>query len=312
MIKIGVVNIDVSHPKTFSQTLSKENRAQYYALYNEGFRGPEEVEGFRKSAGLSRVCSSIEELAECCDVGFIQACNWDRHICQAMPFLEAGKPVFIDKPMAGSLRDCRRLLELERNGAVILGSSSVRYCDEITDFLSVPEQERGKLLHVSATVGVDEFNYAIHGAEGLCALTQAAPKTVRWVDTAQRDGQKYSCYFITFENGATATLHCVESRFMLFHFTVLTSRQDLSFVVDNGKLYGPMLREICNRLEGGPDRLASVEELIHPIRILLAGKLSRLRGGETVSVWDEGLEEVSFDGYAFEKEYAAAAKPMYL
>ena len=71
MIKIGVVNIDVSHPKTFSQKLRSIGRARYAALYNAGFRGRDEVEGFRKMANLDRVCNSLEELVDAFDISGI-------------------------------------------------------------------------------------------------------------------------------------------------------------------------------------------------------------------------------------------------
>lgn len=312
MLKIGVVNIDVSHPKTFSQALETIGRARYAAVYNEGFRGPEEVEGFRKMARLDKVCTSLEELVQCSDVGFVQACNWDKHLAHATAFLEAGKPVFVDKPMAGNLRDCAKLLAWEEQGAVIMGSSSVRYCEEIKAFLDTPAEDRGQLLHASITVGVDEFNYAIHAVEGLCAVAESHPKTVRYLGCSQRDGQQCSSYYITFESGATATCHCVESRFLLFHMTILTSKRDFCFTIDNEKLYYPMLTEICNKLEGKESRLAPVSELIWPIRVLLAGKLSKEEQGREVSVTDPALEAVSFDGCEFERGYAAAAKPMYL
>jgi hypothetical protein len=140
-----------------------------------------------------------------------------------MPFIEAGKPVFIDKPMAGNLQDCEKLMELEKSGAVIMGSSSVRYCREITRYLDMPEQERGKLLHAVATVGMDEFNYAIHAVEGLCAIAQAKPVSVKYIGTSSQEDQSCFSYFITFANGATATCHCVEDRFLLFHMTQLPS-----------------------------------------------------------------------------------------
>lgn len=312
MIKIGVVNIDVSHPKMFSQKLKEIGRARYAAVYNEGFRGSEEVEGFRKMADLERVCDSLAELVACSDVGFIQCCNWDKHLQHATPFLEAGKPVFIDKPMAGNLKDCAVLLQWEAQGAVILGSSSVRYCDEIRTFLDTPEAERGRLLHVVMTVGVDEFNYAIHAYEGLCAIAQSNPKTVRWMGQSACDGQRCDSYFVIFENGITATCHCMEPRFSLFHLTVLTTKKDYCLTIDNDKLYQPMLTEICNKLEGRENRLATVAELIWPIRTALAAKLSRQLQGAEVSTTDPALEFVSFDGDAFAAGYAAAAKPMYL
>ena len=60
MIKIGVVNIDTSHPKTFSQKLLAGERARYHAIYNDGFRGDDEVEAIIKHNGLYKRCNSIE------------------------------------------------------------------------------------------------------------------------------------------------------------------------------------------------------------------------------------------------------------
>ena len=82
--------------------------------------------------------------------------------------------------------------------------------------------------------------------------------------------------------------------------------------IDNDALYAPMLEEICNKLENKPTRVVSVEELTWHIRILLAGKLSKEQHGAEIGTWDPALEHVSFDGYEFEKKYAAAASPMYL
>src|SRR5665647_3007628 len=109
MIRIGVINIDVSHPKAFSEYLKKDNRARYVAVYNDGFRGDDEVEAFIKNYNLEKRCSNVEELADCVDIGFIQGCNWDKHLEYAMPFIERKKPVFIDKPVVGSMVDCNRL-----------------------------------------------------------------------------------------------------------------------------------------------------------------------------------------------------------
>jgi len=312
MIKIGVVNIDVSHPKTFSEELMKGNRARYTAVFNEGFRGEEEVLGFYRSAGLERICSSVDELVEVSDVGFIQGCNWDKHIEYAEHFIKAGKSVFIDKPIVGNIKDCKKLLELEKNGAVIMGSSSVRYCNEITEYKNLSAEEKGELLHATVTVGVDEFNYAIHAVEGLCAVAEAEPVSVKFIGSSERDNQVCENYFVRFKNGATGTYICVEDRFMLFHITVVTSKKDFCVTLDNYQLYGPMLDEVCNKIEGKKSRIASMKEITDSVRVMLAGKLSKEKGGAEISVYSDELENVRFDGYEFEKKYAAASKPMYI
>lgn len=312
MLRIGVVNIDVSHPGAFAQILLEGDRARYVAVYNDGFRGADEVAGFAKKAQLEKICASVEELAEFVDVGFIQGCNWDKHIAYAKPFIDRGKPVFLDKPIVGNLRDCRTLQELVNSGATIIGSSSVRYCKEIRAFLDLPEAERGKVLHVTMTVGADEFNYAIHALEGVCALVEARPKTVRYVGGTCRDGQKCETYFVEFENGATATYHCQEPNFVSFHTVVMTTTRNMAFTIDSSQLYGAMLEQICNYFEGKAHILANIEQLTDSIQVALAGKCSKENGGTAVAIDSKALETVSFDGYAFEKGYAAAAKPMYL
>ena len=134
MIRIGVVNIDVSQPLAFSQILNQEDRARYVAVYNDGFRSDEEVDAFIRKRGLECRCKTVEELAEKCDIGFIQGCNWDKHLDYVEPFMKLGKPVFLDKPMVGSMKDIRKLEELMRKGLKVVGSSSLRYADELMAF----------------------------------------------------------------------------------------------------------------------------------------------------------------------------------
>lgn len=312
MIKIGVVNIDCSHPLAFARELNKGNRARYYAVYNEGFRGEDEVRSFVKKQGLDRICRSIEELAECTDVGFIQGCNWDKHIEHALPFIDRGKPVFIDKPMVGSLAECRRLTELEKNGAAVLGSSSARYCFEVRDFLNIPKESRGEVLHVDITVGVDEFNYAIHAIEALCAMVDKKPISVKYVGRGNQENQTCDTYFVVFDGGATGCYHSVLGNYVNFNVTAITTASSYCFTVDNTKLYKALLDEICNKLEDRENRLADMEKITDSIKIALAGKCSKENGGVTVETESPLLEAVSFDGSAFEKTYAASSSPMYL
>ena len=191
MIRIGAVNIDTSHPLGFGEVMERDNRARYVAVYNDSFRDHGEVEGFIRRFGLERRCDTLEELAEICDIGFIHGCNWDDHLRCAMPFIRKGKPVFIDKPLVGNMADCGRVEELVRRGAVILGASSARYAVEIQEFLAIPEEERGQIVQVFGTAGVDEFNYGIHIAEALAGILGSGFTSVGYLGRGQR-GTKYS------------------------------------------------------------------------------------------------------------------------
>ena len=120
MIKIGLVSIDVSHPLGFAEEIEKYCMdMKYEFLCKESFRGDDEAEWFKNRFGISEIVKNIEDMADKCDIGFVQSCNWEKHLEQALPFIEKGKPVFIDKPIVGSVKDIKKLRELVKNGAVI-------------------------------------------------------------------------------------------------------------------------------------------------------------------------------------------------
>jgi predicted dehydrogenase len=312
MIRIGVVNIDVSHPLAFSEILLRENRARYAAVYNDGFRGDDEVGAFIEKRGLERRCATVEELAECVDIGFVQGCNWDKHIRYAMPFIERGKPVFIDKPVAGNLRDLNRLVELSRQGAVILGSSSLRYAEEIASFVNRPASERGEVVNVFGTCGIDEFNYGIHVVESICALIDSPAKAVRYAGAGSVGGTLCESYTVSFESGATATYHTMNGPWMPCWFLVTTTKGVTHVDVDVSKVYKSMLDRICDTMETGVNRLATVEALCHAVKIMLAGRLSKLNGGAAFALSDIPEDDPGYDGALFEAGYAAAARKIYL
>lgn len=83
MIRIGAVNLDTSHPLAFARYLRPGGRARYAAVYNDGFRGDDEVDAFIGAFGVDRRYDTIEEMADNVDVGFIHGNDWHTHLPQA-------------------------------------------------------------------------------------------------------------------------------------------------------------------------------------------------------------------------------------
>ena len=67
MLKFGAITIDTSHPMAFAEFLANGDRARYTAIFNDGFRGDDEVEAFAKHHNLT-VCQSVDALAELVDI----------------------------------------------------------------------------------------------------------------------------------------------------------------------------------------------------------------------------------------------------
>lgn len=311
MIKIGVVNIDTSHPMGFAEVMEKDMRAKYIAIYNDSFRLDDEVEGFIKRFGVEKRCSTIEELADSSDIGFIQGCDWDAHIGYAMAFIERGKPVFIDKPVVGSLKDCMKLEELVRNGATIIGSSSARYAYEIVQFVEIPVEERGEIVSVYGTSGVDEFNYGIHIVEAIGAIAGRGAQSVKFIGKGVR-GEKYSESFsVQFENGINAIYTTFTGTWQPFVITVMTTKTTYNFKIDSSKLYEALIGEICNYMEGKENHLVSINAINESIKIMLAGRISRENGGKEQKLIDIPQDDKGYNGRKFLGEYSAMAKKIY-
>ncbi|MEG0396013.1 MAG: Gfo/Idh/MocA family oxidoreductase [Oscillospiraceae bacterium] len=311
MIRVGAVNIDTSHPLGFGEVMQKDKRMHYVGVYNDSFRSDEEVEGFMKRFNVEKRCTSLDELAEMCDLGMVHGCNWDEHLRCAQAFWKKGKPVFIDKPLVGNLADCRKMQDAVKNGAVILGASSARYAYEIQSFLKIPIEERGDIVSVFGTAGVDEFNYGIHVVEAIGGLIGTGAQYVKYLGKGEADGKFSESYYLQFANGKSAVYNTFTGVWQPFVMTVMTTKSTYQFRMDSNRLYEALITELCNYMEGKPNLLVDINALAESVQIMLAGKASKSLNGECVELSSLTEKGPSYDGKIFWDSYSAASGPMY-
>ncbi|HEY3268815.1 MAG TPA: Gfo/Idh/MocA family oxidoreductase [Armatimonadota bacterium] len=313
MIRIGCVNFDTSHPLAFSGILREGTRARYVALYNDSFREDDEVEAFIANHELEKRCSTVEEMAQMVDVGFVQGTDWDSHLKYAQPFIDAGKYVFIDKPFVGKISDCAKVEALAASGAKILGCSSVRYAYEIRDFLAIPVEERGEVISVFGTAGVNEFDYACHIVEGIGGLMGPGAESARFCGAGEAGGKRTETYFIQYEDGRSATFQTCHGTWQPFEMVITTTKTTYQFRIDTNQIYRALLERLCDAVESGASEIVPVSEITESVKIMLAGRVSRdERDGHPVALTDIPADDPGFDGAAFEKQYGAAARKIYL
>ena len=126
-LRAGIIGLDTSHAIAFTETLNKgpKNPAdadkvagvRVVAAYPQGSRDIEsstkrvpEYTVKMKALGVE-IVDSIEDLLKRVDVVLLESNDGRVHWEQLQPILAAGKPVFIDKPLAGSLADVMRILD---------------------------------------------------------------------------------------------------------------------------------------------------------------------------------------------------------
>lgn len=183
-IRAGIIGLDTSHVLAFTKTLNTEPQkpevmgVRMVAAYAQGSkdiessvkRVPEYTEKIQ-AMGV-RVVGSIDELLDLVDVVFLETNDGRPHLEQLRPCLEAGKPVFIDKPIAASLKDAITIFrEAKAAGVPVFSSSSLRFGK---DSQAVRGGSIGKVqeAHTHSPASLepthpDLFWYGIHGVESL-------------------------------------------------------------------------------------------------------------------------------------------------
>jgi predicted dehydrogenase len=95
----------------------------------------------------------------------------ETHYEFAAPFLEAGIPIYVDKPLALTVTEARQMIDSQQFPGQLFSCSALRYAKEFQ--LSGAELTQiGRLRHIHATVPKDWDKYAVHVIEPLLLLAR--------------------------------------------------------------------------------------------------------------------------------------------
>jgi predicted dehydrogenase len=154
------------------------------------------IEGFtnelRDKFGVE-IVGSIDDLLKKVDVVLIESVDGRPHLQQLGPVLKAGKKVFIDKPIAGSLADVLRIFQLSADHKIpLFSSSSLRFSPGIAGVRK--NAKVGKIIGCDAYGPCslekhhpDLFWYGVHGVESLYTIMGTGCKTVTRSHTKDTD-----------------------------------------------------------------------------------------------------------------------------
>ena len=141
--RLGIIGLDTSHVIAFTKEINNPEN-NYGCKVVAGYRGgspdiassADRIDGFtqklRDDYGLE-IVDTIEELCTKVDGILLESVDGRPHLEQIKPVLAAGKPVFVDKPMAGNLGDVIEIFRLAKEAGVpCWSSSSLRFSPGIS------------------------------------------------------------------------------------------------------------------------------------------------------------------------------------
>ena len=166
------------------------------------------------------------------------------------------------------------------------------------------------IINITATVGVDEFNYAIHAVEEIMGFMRGhRPVSTRFIGSNTVGDVDTDSYRVMFDNGVAAYYHICKKGWQPSTAIVMTKKTTFVYKIDSNKVYEAMLKQVCNYFEGKESNLATVEEMLDSVKIMLAGRKSYRTGGGEIPVASLNYDEkTAFDGKEFYDFYAEANK----
>jgi predicted dehydrogenase len=195
-IRVGIIGLDTSHVMAFTKLINDPKAVGDIATMKivAGFPGgtrdnpsswdrvPKYTAELRKSG--VEIVDSIATLLTKVDAVLVESVDGRPHLEQVRPVLAAGKPVFVDKPCAGSLVDVIVIFELAKKQHVpIFSSSSLRFGPHLLALRNDPKVGaiRGVDVHSPCSLEPhhpDLFWYGVHGVEMLYTLMGTGCKSV--------------------------------------------------------------------------------------------------------------------------------------
>ena len=236
-------------------------------------------EQIAKTAGIENIAESAEEMIEAVDAVILARDDPGSHREMARPFIDAGIPLFIDKPLCDNLEDLKYFgLEIEK-GKFIMSCSSMRYASECmaakTDLASL-----GKIELITAVGKKDWIKYGIHMLEAVFSIMDD-PKPISVINVG-REGQ--SIVKIDFEGGLQASIHLFMEISGTFQISIFGDQSwKLVEIKNSYAMFRDNIIEFIRSVKEGKPRLdfSKTEQII---KTIIAGEESLRQGGKKIFI----------------------------
>lgn len=208
--------------------------------------------------------------------------GWE-HVDRARPFIEAGLPVFIDKPLCDREDDLRQFVAWQRQGKPILSTSAMRYARE---FVAVRDRMRGTVGEtrlITMTTAKSWERYGIHALEGVYPLLEPGG----WLSAANTGTETANIVHLRHDSGVDVVLAAIADMFGAFaKLNVYGTAGSLAAACEDAfYAFKTQLEAFVGYLRTG-ELPFNFDQTVELMKIIIAGIRSREQSGCTVHLED--------------------------
>lgn len=247
---------------------------------------PEEAASVAAASLIPHLVSRPEDVIGQVDAVFIATDDGFDHVRRARPFIEAGLPVFVDKPLALSLEDLRTFIGWQKAGARLLSSSGLRYAPEIErHHAGRSDPALGDLRWISGVSCKTWERYGIHLLEPIARILGPGFLSVRLETSSPHASAPVEVAHLTHRSGVQVTLPVISdggATFGTLHLCGTAGQTTIRFTDTYAAFRGQLLSFVDYVRTGtAPYPFAETIELMS---VLIAGIRSRSEGSRCVPI----------------------------
>jgi hypothetical protein len=147
---------------------------------------PADAEDVSRVSLVPNVVARAEDVIGHVDAVLIATDKGFEHVERARPFIEAGIPVFIDKPLCDNREDLATFTKWVSEGKAIMSSSAMRYAKEYVPYHRAT-YPLGQLRHIGVTMAKSWEAYGIHALESVYPIVGPGFESVQNIGDASNN-----------------------------------------------------------------------------------------------------------------------------
>ena len=219
------------------------------------------------------VIGSVDAVIIATDIGH-------EHVERCRPFIEAGLPIFIDKPLTDNVEGLRQFMAWHEAGHAFLSTSALRYSREFRA-LDSRLSETGELRLITVTMAKSWERYGIHALEAVYPMLAAGGYT----SVSHRGDGNANFMHLQHESGVSVLLNVISDLYGAFgHVSAYGTKGAINAKFeDTFFAFKTQLESFVSYLRTGESPVP-FSETVELMNIIIAGIESRERGGEVVGL----------------------------
>jgi hypothetical protein len=235
---------------------------------------PEATKRLCDACRISHGVKDYREFLGNVDAVIIARDDHEVHLEMARPFLEAGLPVFIGKPLSLDLAALRYFRPYLEKGQ-LMSCSGMRYCRELDE----PRADLaafGRLKLVRGAIVLSWEKYGVHLLEAILAVTPAHPVSVLMLPV------EHASAMVRMDDGLLIQIDALGDCARTFHVEMFGTQRVAAFeITDNFSMFRRMLWQFTDSIRTGQPAI-SPDRTLEIMRVLIAGCRSRTEKREVL------------------------------